>query len=151
MGFNCCKASASPGMQFTFCKSSPRNSWCSFYRTWKDERLSQPFQHVIPGLGTQQISHQVIAPYRQDILMIIHSLNINKTYGQKSNDVPIHKKGDMQHQHNYQPVSLLPICSKFFARIIFKLIFKYLEKIASVQINLVFVHLTHVKTSYYCS
>ena len=57
----------------------------------------------------------------------------------------------MQHLQNYQPVSLLPICGKFFARIIFKLVFKYLEKIASVQINLVFVHLTHVKTSYYQS
>ena len=58
----------------------------------------------------------------------------------------------MQHLQNYQPVSLLPICGKIFARIILKFIFKYLEKIAfSVQINLVFVHLTHVKTSYYQS
>ena len=72
--------------------------------------------------------------------------------GRSQNVVPIHKKGDMQHLQNYQPVSLLPICGKIFARIILKFIFKYLEKIAfSVQINLVFVHLTHVKTSYYQS
>ena len=85
------QATASPGMQFTFCQSSPRNSWYSFYRPWKDERLSQPFQHGIPGLGTQQISHQAIAPCRQDILVIIHSLNINKAYGYDDNSIRLLK------------------------------------------------------------
>ena len=70
----------------------------------------------------------------------------------KSNVAPIHKKGDKQLLQNYRPVSLLPICSKIFERIIFNPIFKYLEKIVfSVQINLVFVHLTHMKTNYYQS
>ena len=70
----------------------------------------------------------------------------------KSNVVPIHKNGDKQLLQNYQPVSLLPICDKIFERIIFNPIFEYLEKtVFSVQINLVYVHLTHVKTSYYQS
>ena len=68
----------------------------------------------------------------------------------KSNVVPIHKKGDKQLLQNYRPVSLLPICGKIFERIIFNSIFEYLEKIVfSVQINLIFVHLAHVKTNYY--
>ena len=46
----------------------------------------------------------------------------------KSNVVPIHKKGDKQLLQNYRPVSLLPICGKIFERIIFNLIFEYLEK-----------------------
>ena len=67
----------------------------------------------------------------------------------KSNVVPIHKKGDKQLLQNYWPVSLLPICGKIFEIIIFNPTFEYLKKIVfSVQINLVFVHLTHVKTNY---
>ena len=62
------------------------------------------------------------------------------------------KKGDTQLLQNYRPVSLLPTGGKIFERIIFKPIFEYLEKIVfSVQITLVFIHLTHVKTNYYQS
>ena len=39
MGFNCLKATATSGRQFTFYHSVPRNSWYSFYRPRKDERL----------------------------------------------------------------------------------------------------------------
>ena len=34
-----------PGRQFTFYHSVPSNSWYSFYRPWKDERLSWPWSH----------------------------------------------------------------------------------------------------------
>ena len=123
----------------------------------------------------------------QDILKIMHSLNINKAHGcddisirllkicdssivrplsiifnnclqrsfpnnrKKSSVVPIHKRGDKQLLQNYRPVSLLPICGKIFERIIFNPIFEYLYLVFSVQINLVFIDLTHVKTSYYQS
>ena len=46
----------------------------------------------------------------------------------KSNVVPIHKKGDKQLLQNYWSVSLLPICSNIFEKIIFNPIFEYLEK-----------------------
>ena len=45
MGFNCLKATATSRRQFTFYHSVPRNSWYSFYRPRKDERLSQPWNH----------------------------------------------------------------------------------------------------------
>ena len=45
---------------------------------------------------------------------------------EKANIIPGHKK-DKQRIKNYRPVSLLPICSKIFEKIIFNSLFKYLE------------------------
>ena len=47
MGFNCLKATATSRRQFTFYHSVPRNSWYSFYRPWKDERLRRPWSHPV--------------------------------------------------------------------------------------------------------
>ena len=47
MGFNCLKATATSRRQFTFYHSVPRNSWYSFYRPRKDERLSRPWSHPV--------------------------------------------------------------------------------------------------------
>ena len=47
MGFNCLKASATSSRQFTFYHKAPRYSWYSFYRPWKDERLSRPWSHTV--------------------------------------------------------------------------------------------------------
>ena len=47
MGFNCLKATATSRRQFTFYHSVPRNSWYSFYRPQKDERLSRPWSHPV--------------------------------------------------------------------------------------------------------
>ena len=43
----------------------------------------------------------------------------------KANVVPIHKKGDKQTLKNYRPVSLLPICSKIFERLIYNKMFGF--------------------------
>ena len=47
MGFNCPKARATSRRQFTFYHSVPKNSQYSFYRPWKDERLSRPWSHLV--------------------------------------------------------------------------------------------------------
>ena len=47
MGFNCLKARVTSRRQFTFYHSVPRNSWYSFYRPRKDERLSRPWSHPV--------------------------------------------------------------------------------------------------------
>ena len=44
----------------------------------------------------------------------------------KANVVPLFKKGDKQCVKNYHPVSLLPICSKIFERIIYNNTYNYL-------------------------
>ena len=44
----------------------------------------------------------------------------------KANVVPVFKKGDKQCVKNYRPVSLLPICSKIFERIIYNNTYNYL-------------------------
>ena len=47
IGFNCLKATVTSRRQFTFYHSVPRNSWYSFYRPQKDERLSRPWSHPV--------------------------------------------------------------------------------------------------------
>ena len=46
----------------------------------------------------------------------------------KSSIVLIHKKGNRQFLQNHWPVSLLPICSKIFERIIFNTIFEFQDE-----------------------
>ena len=45
----------------------------------------------------------------------------------RANIVPIHKKNDKQMVSNYRPVSLLPIFSKVFEKLIFNELFKFFE------------------------
>ena len=45
----------------------------------------------------------------------------------KANIVLVHEKHDKQLIKNYRPVSLLPVCSKTFERVIFNSLFKYLD------------------------
>ena len=42
--------------------------------------------------------------------------------------VPIHKKGDLAEIGNYRPVSILPVYSKIFEKVVYRQVYKYLEK-----------------------
>ena len=44
---------------------------------------------------------------------------------EKANIVPLHKKGNKQSLKNYRPISLLPICSKIFERLIYNEMFTF--------------------------
>ena len=44
----------------------------------------------------------------------------------RANLTPIHKKGSKQVVSNYRPISLLPICSKLFEKIVFKHFYNHL-------------------------
>ena len=44
----------------------------------------------------------------------------------RSNIIPVHKKNDKLLVNNYRPISLLPICSKIFEKIIFSEIYNFL-------------------------
>ena len=46
----------------------------------------------------------------------------------KANVIPVYKKGNKQEISNYRPISLLPIFSKIFERIIFNNIFNYMDE-----------------------
>ena len=46
----------------------------------------------------------------------------------KNNVVPIHKTGSKNLAKSYRPISLLPICSKVFERLIFNSLFNYFIK-----------------------
>ena len=43
----------------------------------------------------------------------------------KAHVVPVHKKRDKQCLKNYRPISLLPICSKIFERLIYNELFTF--------------------------
>ena len=45
----------------------------------------------------------------------------------KANVQSVHKKNSRQHKNNYRPISLLPICSKIFEKILFDSIYLYLH------------------------
>ena len=49
------------------------------------------------------------------------------TQWKRANIVPIYKRNDKQIVSNYRQVSLLPICSKIFKKLIFNEIFKFFE------------------------
>ena len=44
----------------------------------------------------------------------------------KAHVAPVHKKGDKQCLENYRPISLLPICSEIFERLIYNELFTLL-------------------------
>ena len=46
----------------------------------------------------------------------------------KAHVIPIHKKGDKDNVNNYRPISILPIVSKIFERIVFKHVYNYLHE-----------------------
>ena len=45
----------------------------------------------------------------------------------RANVTPIHKKNDKQLVGNYRPISLLPICSKIFEKLVFNCLYSYLD------------------------
>ena len=63
----------------------------------------------------------------------------------KADVVPIHKKGEKDLIKNYRQVSLLPISSKIFDRLIFNSLFKYIDaNECLILISQVFVYLIFV-------
>ena len=47
------------------------------------------------------------------------------TEWKKTNVVPVHKKGDKQILKNYRPISLLPIVSKIFEKLLYDRMFEF--------------------------
>ena len=78
--------------------------------------------------------------------VIFKTCKINKTFPdlqKKANVVPIHNNGEKNLINNYYPVSLLLIFGKFFERLLFNSLFKYIDenKLLIILTSQVFVHL----------
>ena len=74
IGFNCLKARATSRRQFTFYHKVPRNPWYSFYRSWKDQRLYQPWSYpVVLNMGPLDWESSTLTT--RPLLIINPSLN----------------------------------------------------------------------------
>ena len=62
----------------------------------------------------------------QIIFTNILSTGIYPNFWKLANVTPIHKKSEKQKINNYRPISLLPICSKIFEKIIFNHLYRFL-------------------------
>ena len=77
----------------------------------------------------------IVLPLRLLIFQNILSTGIFPELWKRANITPIHKKGDKQIIKNYRPISLLPICSKLFEKIIFNNIYNFLNSSALLTKN----------------
>ena len=85
--------------------------------------------------GHDNISARVIKICDSSIVKLLsiifcNSLNsgIFPDNWKRSNIVPVHKKGNEQLIQNYHPVSLLPITSKIFERLIFNSLYNFFDE-----------------------
>ena len=53
----------------------------------------------------------------------------------KSSIVPVNEKGEKKVVNNYRPVSLLPVCGKILARLVFNSIFDFLDNNSLLRAN----------------
>ena len=89
-----------------------------------------------------EISPAIIKLAKKEILIPIANC-INKCISTKSfsdelkvvNVIPVFKKEDPNNKGNYQPISLLPIISKIFERVLFEQFEKHSEKILSPKLK----------------
>ena len=73
-------------------------------------------------LCTNSVAHPLTLIFQNSIFAGIFAAQ-----WKRANIVPIHKKNDKQIVSNYQPVSLLPIISKIFEKLIFNELFNFFE------------------------
>ena len=65
---------------------------------------------------------------------LTHIVNLSLQTGQVPSDfktarvVPLYKKGDCNYEGNYRPVSILPVVSKIFERIVHEQLYEYLSR-----------------------
>ena len=86
--------------------------------------------HGFDGISIQMIQ-LCSAAISKPLYLLFKNSFINGVFPdgwKRANVVPIHKKNDKQTISNYRPISLLPICSKIFERIIFNTLYKYLDE-----------------------
>ena len=84
--------------------------------------------------GSDGISGQMLLLCDDSVILplniIFRNILLTSTYPDQwklANVTPIFKKGDKQLIKNYRPISLLPICSKIFEKIISKNLYSYLN------------------------
>ena len=69
-----------------------------------------------------------IAPVLARLFNMSLRSNIMPKCWKRANVIPIHKKDSKQSASNYRPISLLPVISKVFEKVVFKYVYNYLHR-----------------------
>ena len=105
----------------------------SFHVTKKDILLIRKNLDSSRAHGWDNISIKMIKICGESItvpLKIIFEQSLKEKkwkYGKKANIVPVHKKEGKNLIKNYRPVSLLPVFSKIYERVIYNALFNYFK------------------------
>jgi len=104
--------------------------------TFTDEDILLLIRNLQPGKanGPDEISARMLLICDDSIVfplkLIFQNILLTGVFPdlwKRANVTPIHKKGDKQITKNYRPISLLPICSKLFEKIVFKHLYNFLN------------------------
>lgn len=89
--------------------------------------------NVTKSTGCDNISAKFLKDVAQEIVSpVTHIINLSITTGTVPDDiktarvVPLYKKGDRNYEGNYRPVSILPVISKVFERLVYDQYYSYL-------------------------
>ena len=69
--------------------------------------------------------YAVVPPLCLIYMRCLETVSYPQTW-KMANVLPVHKKESRQNKTNYRPISLLPICGKFFEKLIFDTIYEHL-------------------------
>ena len=104
--------------------------------TFTEEDILLLIRNLQPGKanGPDEISARMLLLCDDSIVLPLKlifqnilSTGIFPDFWKRANVTPIHKKGDKQVIKNYRTISLLPICSKLFEKIVFKHLYNFLN------------------------
>ena len=104
--------------------------------TIQDDEIMSLIRHLNPNkaTGSDGISAHMLLLCDTSIIfplkLIFQNILESSIYPDQwklANVTPIHKKNDKQLVGNYRPISLLPICSKIFEKLVFNSLYSYLD------------------------
>ena len=118
-----------------FLKNIPSPIGSLFFSPTNDEEIADVFNTLKTGTacGYDDIKTDVvitvkhiIAPYLIHIFNLSISKGIFPTQLKKAKVTPIHKNGDRNNFSNYRPISVLPVFSKIFERLVYNRLYSYI-------------------------
>ena len=109
-----------------------------------DQEISSLVRQLNPNkaMGSDGISGQMLILCGETVtfplkllFQNILDISIYPNSWKLANVTPIFKKGDKKIVSNYRPISLLPVCSKIFEKLVFNHVYDYLKRNNLLTVN----------------